>query len=771
MIVKIEHIKNIGNYEDYQASGDVALKKMSLIYAENGAGKTTLSRILHSLSLNDGKVISNHYRIGASGSSYVSIKDDAHNQHIFNGSTWNNPIHEIEVFDAHFVANNIYTGFQISSDHRKHLYQFVIGDSGVNMAKKIERVKQLLDRKNTEIHQVIQQITTFTSTTDVEAIIRISNDPAINEKIQRKQEELQLARNNKVILQQPILPLLDIPLPLIEYDKIKLLLSQTIEGIGEEYLRIVQSHIKELQAKGLSNVYNWLHTGLSYANQTSLCPFCGSNLDEKSIIKGYNQYFNKRYNEVLKQVKEQHDKLLCINIETWLLQITSTYKRIEELLGVWKAFVKNDSQLPELQIDCDSLKKHFSLLSAAINSKMSNPTQTIAITDVDNFENSVKLIYLQLKEINAYIETFNKLILQVKKGVRKEEDIKNELQSLNLIKNRQNQPLSIYCQNYQILKEQILRLQKINKELQQQQKRQSNDLFARYGKAINYYLRDVFFTKFQISEIKDGGYKGKSKEASLDYILTFNDVPIVQDGYEYNSFKNVLSEGDKNTIAFSFFLAKLMLDSNLSNKIVIFDDPLSSLDLNRRNTTIHQLCIMYQKCQQVIVLSHNLHFMIELNGQRVIKKADKKVLRIVNLKGKASLLEYDLKRVWINNYQKAIESMNTFVANPLPETQEAAINSIRISLETFLKLKYCCYIPNPDETFGTIVHNLEQSDCQFINPNKHEVIDKLNQLVSISWRTHHASVEEFDLYKEVDIEPHEAQQYVNMTLELLNKEL
>ena len=27
MIVKIEHIKNIGNYEDYQASGDVALKK------------------------------------------------------------------------------------------------------------------------------------------------------------------------------------------------------------------------------------------------------------------------------------------------------------------------------------------------------------------------------------------------------------------------------------------------------------------------------------------------------------------------------------------------------------------------------------------------------------------------------------------------------------------------------------------------------------------------------------------------------------------------
>ena len=85
-----------------------------------------------------------------------------------------------------------------------------------------------------------------------------------------------------------------------------------------------------------------------------------------------------------------------------------------------------------------------------------------------------------------------------------------------------------------------------------------------------------------------------------------------------------MSEGDKNTIAFSLFLAKLATESDLSRKIVVFDDPLTSLDLNRRNATIHQLVRLYQDCNQIIVLSHNLHFLIELNSQTLLKKGQKR---------------------------------------------------------------------------------------------------------------------------------------------------
>lgn len=73
-IKKIEHIRSIGNYEDYFAHGDVALKKFNFIYAENGAGKTTLATILHSLSSNDSSIIEHHKRLDATSEPLVEVK-------------------------------------------------------------------------------------------------------------------------------------------------------------------------------------------------------------------------------------------------------------------------------------------------------------------------------------------------------------------------------------------------------------------------------------------------------------------------------------------------------------------------------------------------------------------------------------------------------------------------------------------------------------------------------------------------------------------------
>lgn len=79
MINKIERIYNIGNFENYDASGNVALGKMSLIYAINGAGKTTLARILQSLSTGDGSIIERHKRIGvAENPSVIMTSDTSH---------------------------------------------------------------------------------------------------------------------------------------------------------------------------------------------------------------------------------------------------------------------------------------------------------------------------------------------------------------------------------------------------------------------------------------------------------------------------------------------------------------------------------------------------------------------------------------------------------------------------------------------------------------------------------------------------------------------
>src|SRR5690606_37983546 len=74
------------------------------------------------------------------------------------------------------------------------------------------------------------------------------------------------------------------------------------------------------------------------------------------------------------------------------------------------------------------------------------------------------------------------------------------------------------------------------------------------------------------------------------------------------SFRNTLSEGDNSSLAFAFFLAKLENDPEVENKVIIFDDPISSLDRHRKRYTADQVLNFANKEKQVIVLTHDIYF-------------------------------------------------------------------------------------------------------------------------------------------------------------------
>lgn len=773
MIQKIEKIKNIGNYEDYVASGDVTLKKINLIYAENGAGKTTLARILHSVSINAPEIISNHKRINATTEPEVHIKDDKGEVLNFNADNWNRCESNIAVFDAHFVSDNIYTGFYINSEHRRQLYKFVLGSIGVDIANKIERVKLIIDNTNNEKSDLASQIKIYSKEQNIDKVCNLKPLEKIDNLIKEKKQELKIAQDNTVILKQSSLPLFPQSPFAVNAEDMKLALGFSVDGISKEYLDIVKHHLNKFDAKGSMGVEQWIYAGIQIITEDNKkeCPFCGNNLDGIKLIEGYNQFFSNKYKESVSLTRNLKDQFATINIDLFIEQIASFKKQFENLEKFWTTYLVIENQKPSFDYDVYKLKSCWNLLNKAIETKLANPLENISNDIVDGFFAELHFISEKKRVVDEYVTLYNTEISNLKNKIRKREDVEKELIDLELHKIRFENPLNDLCLKYNIINHQLNRLQRINRILQSNQKEESNQVFQLYGQKINYYLDDIFHTKFRISEIKDGGIRGRAKEANLNYILTFNGIPIEQEGESNISFKNILSEGDKNTIAFSFFLAKIKTKKDLSNQIIVFDDPLTSLDQNRRNATIHQLILLYQKSEQLIVLSHNLHFLIELNSISRIKKADKKSLRITNVNGASSISEYQIKKDWIDNYQKALQSMELFLSHPLDENQEDAINSIRISLETFIKLKFCCFIPDPDQTFGTIVHNLQESDCKFNNSDKECVIDKLNQLVSISWRGHHGSIEERDIYTEKELTSEEAQNYVKMTYDLLYHDL
>lgn len=99
---------------------------------------------------------------------------------------------------------------------------------------------------------------------------------------------------------------------------------------------------------------------------------------------------------------------------------------------------------------------------------------------------------------------------------------------------------------------------------------------------------------------------------------------------------DILSTGELNSVALAAFFAEL--DPGRKDAIV-FDDPVSSLDQDKREQVALRLCQEAQK-RQVIVWTHDLSFLGSLQDWRDgLKTPTLKVLTIHNLSGEAGIVE------------------------------------------------------------------------------------------------------------------------------------
>lgn len=78
------------------------------------------------------------------------------------------------------------------------------------------------------------------------------------------------------------------------------------------------------------------------------------------------------------------------------------------------------------------------------------------------------------------------------------------------------------------------------------------------------------------------------------------------------SFRNTLSAGDRNTLALAFFFASLEKDSDLAQKVVVIDNPMTSLDEHRSLKTVQEIRALQNRVAQTIILSHSKPFLCKL---------------------------------------------------------------------------------------------------------------------------------------------------------------
>lgn len=304
----------------------------------------------------------------------------------------------------------------------------------------------------------------------------------------------------------------------------------------------------------------------------------------------------------------------------------------------------------------------------------------------------------------------------------------------------------------------VVQLKEIQKELGEYTK----NVFDKYIQVLNEKLK--FFTPY--IEIKKFS---KTTGRGNQYVSYFLMVSGHQVGFEENShvrasFKYTLSEGDKSALAFSFFLTKLHF-TTLTNKIVVFDDPISSFDYARKNSTINQLLKLSKVCNQLITLTHDINFAKDLCKRIGYNKV--KSLKILRQGTGNVITTHDIEKETLSGVFKDIEVLNNHIlygSNSDLEKRET-IRCIRPILEGILRIKFFRDIKF-NEWLGDVIRKINESEEGDRLFRLKSIVDEISEINDYSKGFHHS--DPTTAWGEI-INDEELLIYVNRTIKLIDK--
>lgn len=224
-----------------------------------------------------------------------------------------------------------------------------------------------------------------------------------------------------------------------------------------------------------------------------------------------------------------------------------------------------------------------------------------------------------------------------------------------------------------------------------------------------------------------------------------------------------MSEGDKSTIALCFFLARLEI-LGVNDKIIVFDDPLSSFDYSRRNATIFQLAKIASSAVQFILLTHDLAFAADFSDK--CSFMDQLTLKIENDGETSFLSTHDINAEFLTSTQKDIEVIKAFLksgANSEMDKREV-IRCIRPVLEGVFKSKYFDLIPN-NIWLGEIIENIRKASSHSKLYRLKDIIEEVIELNDYTKSYHHASGDA----RPNPIDNEELKRYIFLLMETIDK--
>ena len=721
MLEKIVRIRGLGKFRETDGS-KFPFKRLTIIYGENASGKSTLTAILRSLAL--GCPIEERHSLGFPDPAAVVLLANGSAFQYANAG-WNKSLPQIAVFDPQFIADNVYAGVSTTPSHRENLHRFALGEAGVQLSSKIERYNKSNQRLNAQIRQLreIARVEGFPG--PMEDHINLSPIPDIDSAIVQGLRLLTELSQTGYIAAKP-LPV-ELVLPKIPDMEIAESLSRTLPQLNAQAEQAVRQHMQRHWPNGSGEP--WIAEGLTHT-QDDLCPFCGQSIRDLALIRAYQSYFGVAYRDLIAEIKSLSDRLNDSLSQAALLSLQQQVTTNAELLDYWSALVDVDPPRMESDHVYSAWAALQSALTAAFSRKAGTPLEPV---ESEELSNALEQFQGLADEFDSYNEALSRFNAEVaaKKAALASGDVKAqmvEVERLQMAKRRYDSDVVPVFDMFVAVTSKKSEIDKKISDLADSLRAQTADLLDKYETGINAHLKD-FNADFCLSNTHEEDY-GRTPRINYAIDLGGYEIPLSQvkpPTPPVPCFANTLSSGDKSALALAFFLARLDADPGLAGKIVVLDDPFSSLDWHRRAHTQQVITDLLNKANQVIVLCHEQLFLRLLwDGAQ----KEEVTTLMINRGPTGSIIqpwdiEYDTESQYYRNFLALID----YLKGESRERLEEVAGRIRPLLEDNLRFRFPRAFDQKDslgEMLAKIRTAPRHSRLRKMQGERYDMLDSLN---------------------------------------------
>lgn len=473
------------------------------------------------------------------------------------------------------------------------------------------------------------------------------------------------------------------------------------------------SHFADDFKEEIRRKQDFIEKGLDFINMNErICPFCKQELGVEALvlIDKYNEFICNEESQTIRRIRT-----LIQILESKQKELTSLKIKNSDAANHYNDY--KTKYIPSCEaysltlIDIKATNDLLIELKNALENKLKDISKVVSVR-----EDMTETIENQMEIIMKIVEDNNTLIIEIngKKNAINEES--KEVRR-NICKSAYN----YWVDKYGVDQKRYVDLGRQIESLALEIKKKQESVKISKKKLVTATIKQVL----------DYFFSGKYSLDEKTFRLVFQSKTL-----EKNQTKNVLSEGEKNIVAFAYYLGDthtiVEKEDDYKRLFFIIDDPISSMDFTYVYTlsgVIRDLKILFANIGNRIrhlILTHNSDFIRILSSNNILDK-------VLLLKGN-SLQEWsdNFTVPYINHLLDVFQ-----IARKGEKASHTTANSIRHIIETI-------------DRFESINSN-EDSVKRFIQkniPNDKKTYTYINDLSHGGWRTEQQPMTDDD-YREV----------------------